>query len=658
VTGGLLGILVLALLGATGLLIALILPGRGIAQRALAAYVVAAAEAVALSFFLSAFDAMTRGTLIAGAILLFLAALASWQLAWAPHPVSLRASFVHVSPSAPGLVLGAIVAVALAYVFALILGTPPNGWDPLNYHLARAAFWVQAHHIGYIRDAYDQRLNFNPPNAEVGIAFLMGVTRDERAAGLVQFLAALSCAVGVFALARRAHLSRAQAAWGALLFVLLPIVLLQSTDAKNDVVVASFLVAAAVFILDDTTASLALAGVATALAVGAKFTAAYGLVLLAALALLAPTRRLWPLRILTIAAGALIGSYWYLVNYHETGHLLGDQSGTGKLTAPFDPAANVVTAYGDALDTLDLSGAQGKFILLFVVAGLAVAAATIRHGKRLAVAAGAVVMSPLVILVLSEHVGRPGLLHLYDLVGKPPGYLAVGDGVSSSPTTASDTASWFGPLGLLLVTTTAVATAYRVRHGRTHRWTLVLALAPFAWLVLAALTLTYHPWQGRFFIFPVALSAALWGGLLVNRAAAWTAVALVCTTALLSLAHYVEKPVGLGSPVSVWKMPRWELQSSHDPPLGPLLRFVEENLPAHASVGLALGTNGFGFPFFGPHLSRRLVLVPTNSSGRETETGWLVADAQRTSQIDGTCWRVLFHSDRGAVFRRTAECSA
>ena len=40
VSGALLGILVLALLGATGLLIALILPGRGIVQRALAAYVV------------------------------------------------------------------------------------------------------------------------------------------------------------------------------------------------------------------------------------------------------------------------------------------------------------------------------------------------------------------------------------------------------------------------------------------------------------------------------------------------------------------------------------------------------------------------------------------------------------------------------------------
>ena len=96
VSGALLGILVLALLGATGLLIALILPGRGIVQRALAAYVVASAEVVALSFFLSAFDAMTRGALIAGAILLFVAALAAWQLTGAPRPVSLRAGFVHV----------------------------------------------------------------------------------------------------------------------------------------------------------------------------------------------------------------------------------------------------------------------------------------------------------------------------------------------------------------------------------------------------------------------------------------------------------------------------------------------------------------------------------------------------------------------------------
>jgi hypothetical protein len=51
--------------------------------------------------------------------------------------------------------------------------------------VARAAFWVQAHHIGYVANAYDQRLNFNPPNAEIVISTSLALPRNERASGFV-----------------------------------------------------------------------------------------------------------------------------------------------------------------------------------------------------------------------------------------------------------------------------------------------------------------------------------------------------------------------------------------------------------------------------------------------------------------------------------------
>ena len=641
VTGVTLGIAAVLILGATSVLVALSMGTilrAGIAALAVAAYVIAFSEVVLVSLFLSPFDAFTRGAVLTALVVLFFAAFGIWM--WRGMPRTPRLQLRRATPIAL-VALFASTVLALAYMFVLLVGTPPNGWDPLNYHLPRAAFWMQSHHVGYIADAYDERLNFNPPNAEIGVSVALTIARNERAAGFVQFFAWLACGAGVFVFAQRLGRSAAEALFGALLFILTPIVLLQSSGAKNDLVVASFLLAAAVFVLGRTTAELAIAALATALAVGAKFTATYGLVILAVLAFVAPPHSTRWRRYVALAVGGVFGSYWYIVNEHATGRFLGDQSETGRLTATLDLKPNLVTLYGDALDTLDLSGARGDDALYFVVAAVVVAAGLVfaRFRRRSAFAAGALVACALLILPLAS-LGRSGFVHLYDALGKPPGYLAIGDAITTSPTLASDTGSWFGPAALLLVAVTLAA------RGALSRLALVAALAPAAWLVLVAVTLTYHPWQGRFFIFPVALSAALWGLVLRWRALAWSVVALAVTTAALSLAHYEEKPAR-----QVWGMPRWELQSRHDPPLVEVWRYLDEQVPQDASIAVMLGPNEFGFPPFGQHLTRRIRLKPT------VDAEWLFADAHRAPEVDRACWTPRIETVRGVVYQRTLGCS-
>jgi hypothetical protein len=662
VTGVLLGILSVLILVATAFVLGLALRITGRARFLVAVYVLSCTELVALFLFLSAFDVLSRGTIFAALVTVLVAATAALLLVGVPKSAHRHwARNVAIGPPVL-LCLAAVVVLSATYVFALIVGTAPNGWDPLNYHLSRAAFWVQSEHIGYIAHAYDQRLNFNPPNAEILVASALALTRNERSVGFIQFVAWLSCGVGIAALARRIGTTTLEAACGALLFMLTPIALLQSSDAKNDLVVASFLVAAAVFTFGKTRSELLLAALATALAVGAKFTAAYGLVVLVVLALVAAPRSARAWRLLALGAGTVAGSYWYVVNLHVTGRFLGDQSGTGTLTAPLDPKPNLVTSYGDALDTLDLSGARGKDIVIYAVVAVIVAAALAFMGtRRWAAAAGVVVAVPLLMLPLSEA-GRSGLVRLYDALGKPPAYLAIGDATASSATTASDTASWFGPTGLLLVLATAAAVTALARLGAFARSALVLVYAPVAWLVLVALTLTYHPWQGRFFIFPLALSAALWGLVLRTRAIAWAVVTLASITALLSLVHFVEKPSGLRllentGEHSVWRMTRWEVQSQHDPPLAPVYRFFDEQVQAHDSVALALGPNEFAFPFFGPHLTHRIDLVPSGSDARAVMTRWLFADPGRSEEVDKACWQPVLTDERGTVFRRLSGCA-
>jgi hypothetical protein len=662
-----LGTIVVLLLAGTGLLVGAVLRMRTTAELVLAAYLVAFTEVVGLFLFLSLFGAVTRGALVAGAVAVFIAAASAWVLARTPpFPWPRRRTFACVVRSRPLLVLSLCVVSALTYVVALIVGTPPNGWDPLNYHLARAAFWLQSGGVGYIDGVYDQRLNLNPPNAEIGSAFVLGVTRQEELVGFVQFFAALACAAAIFALARRLGLGRAEAGFGSLLFLTLPIVILQSSGAKNDLVLASFLLAAAVFLLRDRRRDITLASLATALAVGTKFTAGYGvLVLLAVLAAAGPARR--AARIIGLALGVLAGSYWYAVNAIETGHLLGDQSAQSHVSAPFHAAENLVTAGGMAVDALDLSGAQGRDILVYAVLALVVAAALKRlrqpGGWTEGVLAAAVVASPLVLLALSEQIGRPALLRLYHALGDPNGYLAIGDESSSAPTTASDTASWFGPLGFILVIGAALAAIRFTRRRRSLPLSgAVFAVAPLACFGLLAVTLTYNPWLGRFLMFPVALSAALWGFTLRVRALAWGAVALGATTLFLSLVHYTEKPSGLRlldrtPAASVWGMSRWQVQSLHDPALGPILQFFDTEVPPRASVGLALSENEFAYPIFGPHLQRRVESIPFGSNARDVHAEWLLATSERVSEIDPSCWRSVFQSAEAVVFRRAENCA-
>lgn len=657
-SGALLGVLALLLILGGGALVSAALRREGLVATALTIYVVGWTVIVALSLLLSASRALTQGALVAGAVVFFVLALGMWGLVGAPRPALARISGIGAPASAA---LAVVVALAFAYVLALIFGTPPNGWDPLNYHLARVAFWLQSHRIGYIEPTYDERLDLNPPNAEIGAAFALGVTHNELFVGLVQYFAALASSAAVFGLGRRVGLTVPEGVFGALLFLSLPIVALQASLAKNDLVVASLLLAAAYFVLGNTRRDLGLALLATALAVGTKTTALYGIVVLVVLALVAQPRAWRTLRLLWVLGGAAIGCYWYVVNIVETGHFFGDQSAQQGVTAVLQARADVVTALGTAVDVLDLSGGRGKDILIYVIAAAAVAALLARRGPRRGLIVLGLGAAPLLLLVVSEHVGRPALVHLYSALNSPRGYIAVGS-AAASPTIASDTASWFGPLGVLLVTGTAAVLASAKARAAVPRLVWVLALAPLGWFVLVALTLSYNPFLGRFFVFPVALSAALWGRVLRWPALAVAATVLATVTVGLSLVHYAEKPSGLrlldrAPTASVWDMPRWQVQSQHDPALAPALQFVDERVAPRASMALALSDNGFGYPVFGAHLERHVVLVPMGSNAHDVRTDWLFASRDRAPQIDSSCWTPELQSAEGSIFKRSASCA-
>ena len=274
-SGVLLGAAAAVLVAGTGFAVAATLRLPDLPRLLLSAYVVGFAEVAALILLLSPFNALSRVGILISVSLVFGASIALWFFVGAPRPprVALgRARDLKRTPLV--LVLGVVTGLALLYVFALIVGTPPTNHDSLTYHLTRVAFWMQVGGVHYIPDAYDARMNAHPPNAELALTFLLELSRNERLAGLVQFVAVLAVAVGVYALARHLRLSFQEAVFGALLFLTLPIVLLEASTAQNDLVAASLSIAATLFLLGDSRRELALAALATALAVGTKVPAA------------------------------------------------------------------------------------------------------------------------------------------------------------------------------------------------------------------------------------------------------------------------------------------------------------------------------------------------------------------------------------------------
>ena len=193
---------------------------------------------------------------------------------------------------------------------------------------------------------------------------------------------------------------------------------------------------------------------------------------------------------------------------------------------------------------------------------------------------------------------------------------------------------------------------------------LVLAAAPAIAMLCLALTVIYLHYQGRYFISGVALSASVWGVLLRRPSLGIAVTTASVVTAGLCLVNSLGKPPGFDlihtdPRPSVWSMPRWEQQgllrwSPKERDEINTMRFVEHHIPLDASVGLALRENDFGFPYFGPDLTRHITIVDAGDA-LPPEIRWLVAGPGRTVDTCSGAWRRSWRTPSGwRVFRRLA----
>lgn len=624
------------------------------------AYCLASAEIVVVTLALSPLEAVTRLGLLCGfAGVAAVTLLATRRPSGAP---SLRAAAFtarRVLSDPPLAVLAVASAVGLAYIVALTVATPQNDFDTIHDHLYRAALWSQNHAVGYTDCACAPYVNAYPPVAEIGMLGTMALGGSARFAGLVQTSAYLAIVVSVVGIARRIGLKPPQAALGGLLTLTLPLLALQASTAQNDLVVAAFLLAATMFLLDHATTAPWLAGLATALAVGTKVTAPLALPILLTVAVLARPHAARRARVLAVGAGSVVGGLWYVVNLVQTGKLVGGAS-AGE---PFDHsvAGIVWRTIKLGLQLIDLSGAGGRDLGLYAVTALALVAALAiaarRRGSKLtrgstALLAGAVAVAPVALLPLARALER-AQFKLWLVLGRED---FAAEEATRELTRSASNWSWYGPLGSLLLVAGAVLVVRAARARGVDRLGVLFALAPLYWLVVFAAIFFYQPFAGRFFVYPMALAAATWGLVAARRWAIWGVTTIAATTLVLVLANDVKRPSGIrllepDSRPSYWSTPRSAGvgEEIHAPDL---VRFVDERLPDAIEVGLVVGASDATYVVFGEGLDRRLTLLP---QGARDAVGvdWVMVGRYSDVALEPNTWRLVERLPSGwRVYRR------
>jgi hypothetical protein len=646
----------LALLAGSSALIAALVRPRSPIAFALLTYVVAWTLVVTFTLALSPVHAVRPWTTWVWLAAALAAAAAAWRLGGRPRPpvgrlreqlaLALRSPLVSV----PALV----VLAGGVYLVALAFATPENESDALSYHVARAAFWHQAHAVGYIPNAADARLDVNPPNAEIGQLATMLLTGSQRFVGAGQLAAAGACSLAAAGLARRAGAGVGAATWAALLVAMFPVVATQAPTAQNDLVVASFLGVSAYFVLGGSRPEHVIAGLALALAIGTKFTALLTVPVLLLVLLAGRARRRLEAAAWLLGVGAAGGSVWYLVNLVQTGHVDGGLA-ESSAQRPANVHVMLDTAIRFGLNSLDVSGTTrgAWWLYLAIGGGMAVAALALpaARGRRdrprwLAGAGAFVILTPLLVSVAHPALRALVRGHVDRLLPR-----------DANPY-AGATSSWYGPVGAVCLLIGLVVAQRLVRRRRGSPLLLVLAAAPLAVGICLVLTVTWDPWRGRFFIFGYLLAAAAWTLLLRHRWLATGMTTLACLTFVLSIVSDYAKPAGLHGfepyiTASVWSQPDWRVQTvlrggTFD---ALVLQSVERHVPADAALAVGVVSNAVLSPYFGPDLKRRVLLLAGDGRVAPRAQWLLAAPEVRPVGCPGE-WRVVATPGEWILARR------
>ena len=278
-----------------------------------------AATAV-ITELLSPFHLLRRGGL-AAAWLLVAAAVGAWV--YRHRPALPRVTVRPLEAS----IAAVILAIAAVVGYTAIL-SPPNSADAMAYHMPRVLYWAQAGSVAFFPTPYYNQITLQPL-AEYFMLHTYVLSGGDHLINLVAFFGFLGSIVGVSAIAGALGLGSKGQSFAALFCATLPNGILQASGAKNDFVLAAWLVAMVYFAARK---DAPYTGLALGLALATKATAyLFAPPMLAAVWLCSRPQRREAVRMLAFLAGGvlLINAPQYLRNVSLSGSPLGYDSAQG-----------------------------------------------------------------------------------------------------------------------------------------------------------------------------------------------------------------------------------------------------------------------------------------------------------------------------------------
>ncbi|HEX4519432.1 MAG TPA: glycosyltransferase 87 family protein [Gaiellaceae bacterium] len=608
---------------ATAVLLALGARLSSLVSTLLVTYLAFTANLGLTTIALSPIQAVTRAGLGVAEALLLVSALAFWWVRGRPAPplTLARVAVREVVSDLPTAAFLVFVLVLLGYELVLGLTVPPNNTDAIAYHLARAAAWAQHGGIYWIPNVPTVRMNAFQPFAEQQLLFLLVAVRGGRLAALPQFLAELAILVAVYGSARRLGFAARPAACAAFLVATFSLFALEATTAQNDIVAASFPAVAVCLLLGPGRIEPLLGGMAAGMGLGVKLTT--GLVL-PILVWLAVRRGRWSFAA-AVAGGvvgfALLGMWGYVLNYAETGHLLG--AGTGVLEDRASPSypGSVMNALYLLYGLMDLSVLSNNLIGWLAVAGLLAGvgvAAWTRRSESAARAArnGLLVALPFFapILVLA---GAALIADVTGWLGFPLrgpngalGPLNASLGLTYTRVSSSDYSA-LGPLAVAAVIVASAIAVVAYLRGRADSRHLVLACAAPCFLVLISATTSWTSFLIRFFTVAAVVAAPLFAWLFPGRAATVAFAVVACLTVSLTVADDPAKPLsspyGYGRP---WNLsPELALAGNSRGAEGEAVAGLDRTVTS-GCLGAIVGESDPTYYLYGSHLQRHVIFLP------------------------------------------------
>lgn len=171
--------------------------------------------------------------------------------------------------------VAAIASIAVIVGWIAIL-SPPNSADAMAYHMPRVVYWAQAGSVAFFPTHYFNQIMLQP-FTEYAMLHSYVLSGADCFVNLVQFVAFLGSVIGVSSIVQALGVGARGQVFAAVFCATLPNGILQASGAKNDYVLALWLVCLVYYavrvVLTPSRTGTALLGLSAGLALAAKATA-------------------------------------------------------------------------------------------------------------------------------------------------------------------------------------------------------------------------------------------------------------------------------------------------------------------------------------------------------------------------------------------------